>query len=247
MDDITEFYHKARTDQTISRIALCARGKFFCTGMDLGKGSTVVGQDGPSNGKDAVYDRLVRLLSAIDTAPQVTVACVQGAAYGGGVGLAFACDVRIAVQTATVTLSEVRLGLCPATISPYVVREWGPAYSREAMLSGRQITMAELHGRGVVAKVANDEGGLECMLDDYLSELRFSAPRASEMCKELIRLNSSNQDQDMQQREIGQLFREMMRAGSESTIGVKKLQEDRKPVDWDALRMTKLDPPKSKL
>lgn len=246
MDDLTSFFHKSRTDQSITRIVLCARGKFFCTGMDLGRG-TVVGQEGSSNDKDGVYDRLVRLLSAIDTAPQVTIACIHGAAYGGGVGLAFACDIRIAAKPAFVTLSEVRLGLCPATISPYVVREWGPAFAREAMLSARKITMAELYKRGVIARLAENEIELEKLLDDCLDELRYSAPRASEMSKELVRINSSNRDGNTQQTEIKSLFREMMQAGSESTIGVKKLQEDRKPVDWDALRLSAAHAPKAKL
>jgi len=247
MNDLTNFFHTSRKDQSISRIALCARGKFFCTGMDLGKGSTVVGQEGPSNDKDGVYDRLVRLLSAIGTAPQVTIACIQGAAYGGGVGLAFACDIRVAVSPAFVTLSEVRLGLCPATISPYVVREWGPAFAREAMLSTRKITMTELYERAAIARLAQNEVELEKLLDDYLDELRYSAPRASEMSKELVRINSSNRDENTQQTEIKNLFREMMQAGSESTIGVKKLQEDRKPVDWDALRLSAVQAPKAKL
>ncbi|KAI9869840.1 MAG: Enoyl-CoA hydratase actt6, partial [Watsoniomyces obsoletus] len=83
--------------------------------MDLGKGTSPVAQGKAES--DAQYERLTRLFKLIEELPQVTIACINGPALGGGVGLAFSCDVRIAAENATMTLSEAKFGLCPATIS----------------------------------------------------------------------------------------------------------------------------------
>ena len=157
--NLTDLFLQAAGDDSINRIVISAEGKLFCTGMDLGQGTSPVAQSKAAS--DSQYHRLVGLFEAIDNAPQVTIACISGPAFGGGVGLAFACDIRIGVKSATANLSEARLGLCPATISKYVIREWGFAFTREAMLSARAISLAELKALGCIAMVVDNREQLE--------------------------------------------------------------------------------------
>jgi hydroxymethylglutaryl-CoA lyase len=205
--------------------------------MDLGKGTSPVAQTKEIS--DAQYERLARLFEAIDNAPQVTVAAINGPAYGGGVGLAFACDIRIAVKSATVTLSEAKLGLCPATISKYIIREWGLAFTREAMLSARPIMMTELRSLGLIAEVVDEPAQLSAELDQYLSRLKIAGPEASSMCKQLIRLGWAHAGSDEQERGIKQLFDKMMRSDGEAAIGLKAFQTTRKPLDWDEITIAR--------
>lgn len=228
IDELTTFFDEAAHDETITRIVLTGGGKFFCTGMDLAKDSTAVGSD-DLNAKQ--YTSLSRLFKAIDEAPQVTIAAINGPAFGGGIGLAFACDIRISVST-DVTLSEVKLGLAPATISPYVIREWGAAFAREAMLSGRRISMTELQNRGVVAAVATNQQQLAEMVDNYLVQLKSSSSTGSKLSKELVRLSIAGGE--TQVKGVKKVFEEMMKPGAQGDIGVKHFQKTKKYMDWDA-------------
>lgn len=238
--ELTELFHAAaRPDQfptRTARIVITAEGKFFCAGMDLGRGTSPVAQS--QEASDAQYARLVGLFDAIDAAPQVTVAAINGPAFGGGVGLAFACDVRVAAKTAAVTLSEVKLGLCPATISKYVVREWGFAFTREAMLSARPISMGELHARGLVARLVDTPADLAAEVDRYLTQLKIAGPKASSMSKELVRLGWAHAGSARQAEGIKKLFDEMMRADGEAAVGLKAFQTTKKPLDWDQMALS---------
>ena len=235
ISEITNFLESAATDPTISRIAICANGKYFCTGIDLGKKSSPMGQGGPPS--DEQYERLTRLFAAIEDAPQVTIACVQGPAFGGGVGLAFACDIRVFTELATMTLSEVRLGLCPATISINIVREWGPSFAREAMLSARPVKASELFRLGLVSHLVEETDALALsdVLDQTLARLRFSSPRGSAMSKKLIQLRTqSNESSSEQARGVKVLFDEMMASSSDAAYGLKRHQAGDKNINWDA-------------
>jgi hydroxymethylglutaryl-CoA lyase len=227
---LTQVISKASTDHLTSRIIITANGKFFCTGMDLSKGSTAVGGGGSSS--DAQFEGLTRLFEAIDQCPKVTIAAVNGPAFGGGVGLAFSCDMRIFTRGANVTLSEVKLGLCAATISKYVIRELGAAFSREIMLSARAVTAGELKGLGVISEIAEDQEDLRVKLDELLIRLKIASPNASRMSKELVRLAWAHEGGVVQASGIKTLFRDMMRSDADGAYGVTEFQAKRK-VDWD--------------
>ncbi|KAB2574738.1 Hydroxymethylglutaryl-CoA lyase [Lasiodiplodia theobromae] len=231
LSELTRTFQMAASDPSISRVAIMGNGKFFCTGMDLGKGTTPVSQS--EDESKAQFKRLTELFETIDTCPKVTVACLNGPAFGGGVGLAFACDVRIAARDARVTLSEVKLGLCPATISKYVAREWGPAFTREAMLTGRPISPSELKAVGAIAGVVEEREQLDEALDRYLLRLKTSAPRASTLCKQLVRLSAEDCGGEAQSRGIATAFDEMMGQESEAAFGVREFQAGQRNVDWD--------------
>ena len=236
---LTKLFSGLRDNTSVTRVVLAANGKFFCTGMDLGKESSPVAQKEDS-AANAQYDRLTNLFEAIDRAPQVTIASMSGPAFGGGVGLAFACDIRLAAaDTAAVRLSEARLGLCPATISKYVLREWGPAYTREAMLSARVISAEELKDRGLISGLSSDSQSLGNSVDEYLIRLREIAPRASTMCKELVR--TVQYDSESQAAAIKVLFLKMMRDDGEAAYGLKQFQAGVKNLDWDSRQESGLE------
>ncbi|OAP54999.1 hypothetical protein AYL99_10699 [Fonsecaea erecta] len=237
ISELTDVFRRTRDDRTISRIVITGEGKYFCAGMDLGKGTSPVAQS--SEVSDAQYERLTRLFEVIDQAPQVTIAGINGSAFGGGVGLAFACDIRIAVKPATFTLSEAKLGLCPATISKYVIRECGFAFTREAMLSARPISMEELRSLGMIANVVEEPGQLATELDQYLARLKVAGPEASTMCKELIRLGWLHAGSEQQAKGIKQLFDKMMRPDGEAAIGLRAFQATKKALDWDEIILTR--------
>lgn len=229
--DLTRFFEQAQNDKTITRIIIQGEGKYFCTGMDLAKGSSPVAQSKAES--DAQFERLTRLFELIDNAPQVTIACINGPAFGGGVGLAFSCDIRIAVSSVTVTLSEAKLGLCPATISKYVIREWGIPFTREVMLSTRPVSILELKSLGSVMRVVDDPSDLHGALEDYLSKLKRAGPEASTMCKELVKLAWRDAGGTRQASGIKALFDKMMSSGGEAAIGLKAFQSGQKTLDWD--------------
>ncbi|KAJ0164981.1 putative enoyl-CoA hydratase/isomerase YngF [Colletotrichum tanaceti] len=97
-----------------------------------------------------LYQALTSLLELVDSSPKVTIVCINGPAFGGGIGLVFTCDIRISASSATFTLSEVKLGICPAVITRYVVREWGFGLSRETILTARPVSARELKAMGAI-------------------------------------------------------------------------------------------------
>lgn len=240
IEHLTKVFEDAASNESITRIAIAATGKFFCTGMDLSAGSSPVAKN--ENASDLQLNRLTRLFEAIDRAPQVTVACVQGPAFGGGVGLALACDIRLMVKAASLKLSEVRLGLAPATISKYVVRELGIALAREAMLSARSLSAEELMRLGKVALVIDREEEAPAALDQYLFNLRSCAPNASTLAKDLVKLAWTDGGGERQTVAIEKIFKDMMTPESESAFGLKEFQNRVKEIDWDAYTLSKLTP-----
>ncbi|CAM1501356.1 Fc.00g105180.m01.CDS01 [Cosmosporella sp. VM-42] len=230
ISDIRKGFEYFTNENSISRIAIAAKGKFFCTGMNLSKSDSAVGNGGDAS--KATFEALTQLFQAIDNADKVTIACINGPAFGGGIGLAFVCDIRLCVSSSTFTLSEVKLGLCPAVISQYVIREWGVPLSREAMLMARPVSANELRSAGAISAVCGDVDKLESALESLLVTLRHSSPGGSRMSKELVRLGWAFAGQTEQKDAISKLFLKMMGPGSESAFGVREFQAKRK-ADWD--------------
>lgn len=233
---LTKLLHELSMDKSVFRIIITGEGKYFCTGMDLGSGGSVT--TATADAKNAQFDALTGLFQAIDEMPQVTIAMINGPCFGGGIGLAFSCDIRIATAASSFTLSEAKLGLAPAVISKWVVREWGRPLTREAMLSARPVMAAELHRMGVVTAVTKDVEELCTYVDEYLGRLEVAGPRASTLCKDLVR--ATGNDQDMV---IDRTYSEMMLPSIEAEYGVEQFRAGVRPVDWQRFysrRQTKL-------
>ena len=227
---ITGLFQSLAKDPEVFHIVLEAEGKFFCTGMDLSASGSTASND-PAI-KDEYYHNVEALFSAITNAPQTTIAVVDGLCFGGGVGLAFACDVRLVSSKARFTMTEIKLGLSPATISRHMVRELGISFAREAMLSGRELNPTELRGIGAVHGIANSKDDLDKMATEYLHRLRNCAPHAASDIKELVRLGWTNPGGLEQTRFVKQVFAEMIQPGSEGEYGMAEVPKKDKNIGW---------------
>ncbi|ODQ52395.1 ClpP/crotonase [Saitoella complicata NRRL Y-17804] len=233
---LTEQFNDLAHNSDIHTIVLTsAHPKFFCTGLYLGSSGSVA----TGAAVEKRFAQLKGLFDSVDQCPKTTVALINGACFGGGVGLAFSCDIRIAVKQATFTLSEVKLGLVPATISKCVVREWGPALSREAMITARPVRAAELHERGIIHAIVDDLKAGQQEVNKYLNFLRGGAPRAQSQVKELVRTIAEDTAETYQTK-IKEIYIDMMGPSEEAKLGLDAFRKatkakDKKPVDWVAL------------
>lgn len=155
IEELTATFERLAADKAVRAVLLGANGRSFSAGADLNWMKRTAGYSEAQNLEDA--RRLARMLRVLDGMPQPTVALVQGAAYGGGVGLVACCDIAVAVPEAAFSLSEVRLGLLPAAISPYVVAAIGARQARRYFLTAERFDAAEARRIGLVHEVAPRE------------------------------------------------------------------------------------------
>ncbi|KAK0101861.1 hypothetical protein ONS95_001326 [Cadophora gregata] len=221
---LSRLFKSFSDDDSVFRIILRAEGKYFCTGMDL-KGSSSTEEQ---------FSNLNTLFHTIDACPKTTIAVINGPCFGGGVGLAFVCDIRLATSNTTFTLSEVRLGLCPATISKFVTREWGISYTRSAMLTAREIKASELGKLGVLYAVVENKSELDLAVENLVQSMKFNAPGASKLSKDHVRAAYTHPGGEMQAKVIKKSFDEMMDPGAEHGYARLKFKEGVKRVDWEA-------------
>jgi methylglutaconyl-CoA hydratase len=129
--------------------------------------------------------KLARMLHRLYTLPKVTIACVQGAAMGGGMGLASCCDIVIAEADAVFALSEVKLGLIPATIAPYVLRAIGERQARRYFQTGERFDGKKAQEIGLVHRVAERPEDVEYLLHTVLKDIAANGPQAMAAAKKL--------------------------------------------------------------
>ena len=147
-------------------------------------------------------------------------------------GLAFACDVRLVSPKARWTLSEVKIGVSPAVISKFLVREWGPSIAREGMLSGREITPEELWRIGAVHVITAEGESLASKLDNYLDQLEKAAPRSAAVNKELARRAWLEPGSPDQAALVEKAFHTMMADGGEGQHGIQQFRNKNKSFSW---------------
>ena len=179
--DLTELLAWAAGRPETRLLVLAAEGKHFCAGADLGDMQTMATASDAENIADA--RRIACLLRSLDTFPRPTLALVQGAAYGGAVGLACCCDMVIASPQARFCLSEVRLGLAAAVISPYVLRALGPRQARRYVLTAEVVEAADAVRTGFAHQVADD---LAAARDVWVQQVLAGAPGAQGAAKALL-------------------------------------------------------------
>jgi 1,4-dihydroxy-2-naphthoyl-CoA synthase len=146
--ELTGAFRALADEPGVRAIVLTGNGPAFCAGADLNWMKKMAGYSDDENRADAL--RLAEMLRAIYTCPKPVIARVQGDTYAGGVGLVAACDIVVAVDTANFCLSEAKLGLIPATISPYVIRALGEQASRRYFITAERFSAAEAHRLGLV-------------------------------------------------------------------------------------------------
>lgn len=176
-------FSRLAADATVRHVVIAAVGDSFCAGGDLNWMRESAGFDFEDNVRDAL--RLADMLHALASLPKPTIAQVHGPAYGGGVGLVAACDIALAGETASFTLSEVRLGLIPAVISPYVIAAIGPRAARRYMLTAETIGALEAARLGLVHQVL-PAGVLEGEVRRLIASLAGNGAQAMAEAKRLI-------------------------------------------------------------
>jgi methylglutaconyl-CoA hydratase len=171
-------------DAAVRAVVLLGHGKTFCAGADLNWMKRMAGFGPDENLADAMA--LAKLLKTLADLSKPTIARVHGAAYGGGVGLVACCDIAVATQDATFALSEAKLGLIPATISPYVVEAIGARAARRYFLTAERFDAAEAYRIGLVHDIVIGEI-LDDRINEILGALVVAGPKAQTESKALIR------------------------------------------------------------
>lgn len=170
-------------DQEVRAVVLAGRGRSFCAGGDLGWMRRMAEFSHEENIEDA--GALADMLRVLATMSKPTIARVHGAALAGGTGLVAACDIAVAVPEAKFGTTEVRLGLVPATISPYVIRAIGGRAAQRYFLTGERFDGVEAHRLGLVQELVAAEQ-LDARIGELLDALLAGAPMALKDCKSLI-------------------------------------------------------------
>ncbi len=182
--ELTDAAARLGADQTVRAVVLDAEGKSFCAGGDLEWMREQFGADRQTRIAEA--RRLAMMFKALNDMPKPLVARVHGNAFGGGVGLISVCDVVIAAEGVTFGLTETRLGLIPATISPYVVARIGEGRARPLFMSARLFDVLEARALGLVtAVVAADQ--LDAAIKAEVATYFAAAPGAAGRAKRLAR------------------------------------------------------------
>jgi methylglutaconyl-CoA hydratase len=182
--EIAEAFRSLDARADIRVVVLAARGPAFCAGADLNWMRKMASYSHEENLADA--GQLAAMLSAIYLCRKPVIARVQGDCYAGGMGLAAACDIVVAADSASFCLSEVKLGLIPATISPYVIRAMGQSAARRYFLTAERIPAPEAQRIGLAHVVAPADG-LDAVLAGLQASLLAASPHAVSEAKRLVR------------------------------------------------------------
>lgn len=180
---LTQAFRDLGEQAEVRCIVLAAEGKAFCAGADLGWMRRMADYSRAENLADA--QALAEMLRVIYQCPKPTIARIQGDVYAGGVGLVAACDMAVSVDTAHFCLSEVKIGLIPATISPYVIRAMGPRAAHRYFLTAERFDAGQAQRIGLVHEVVGAEA-LDSAVAGLTSALVSASPAAVRSCKQLL-------------------------------------------------------------
>ncbi len=223
--EFTQAFGELGGREDVRCVVLAAAGQAFCAGADLNWMRRMADYTHAENLADAA--QLAEMLRVIYECPKPTIARIQGDVYAGGVGLVAVCDVAVSVDAANFCLSEVRLGLIPATISPYVIRAMGARAAHRYFLTAERFDAQEAQRIGFVHSVVAADA-LDARVAEITQALVNASPAAVKACKQLL--------QDVAGREIsaGLIHRTVqgiadIRASEEGREGVQSFLQKRKP------------------
>ena len=183
--ELTEALQALEAEDGIRVVILAAAGRSFSAGADLNWMKRMAGYSMDDNRRDALA--LGELMRTLAHLAKPTIARVQGAAYGGGVGLVACCDIAVATQDATFSFSEVKLGLIPAVISPYAIAAIGERAARRYFLTGERFEAAEAWRLGLVHELCRDADDMDEKIGTLVDGLLACGPVAQREAKELVR------------------------------------------------------------
>ena len=214
----------AASDRQLRALVLGGSGKAFCAGADVAWMAKSIAYSQRENLSDA--EDLARMLERLDTLPFPVIGRIHGAALGGGVGLAAICDIAIASEDAVFAVSEVKLGILPAVVAPYVIRKIGISAARELFLTGSRFGAVHAKQIGLVHEIV-PAAELDAAVTRRLAEVMTAGPRAIATAKALIREIAAAHPNDV----IGLTTNTIaaQRVSEEGQEGLRAFLEKRKP------------------
>jgi len=223
--ELTEIFADLEKDDDLRCIVFTGEGKAFCAGADLHWMGRVVNYTAEENYADSLA--LAELMRAMYDCRRPLIGRVNGAAIGGGTGLVAVCDIAIAAESAVLSFSEVKIGLVPACISPFVLKRVGERYGREYFITGKRLSAKEAEACGLVNRAVPDDQ-LDTVVDEYVKALATSGPEAIATAKRMVRDVA-----DMSLDDAGPYTAKMiteLRGTDEGQEGMKAFLERRAPA-----------------
>ena len=242
ISNLTRTFLELEKDETVRAVVLAGAGSAFCAGADLDWMKRMAGYSYEQNLADA--GALAEMLKTLDRLSKPTVARVHGPAFAGGVGLVAACDIAIGSHEAEFCLTEVKLGLSPATISPYVVRAMGERLARRYFLTGEVIDAGEAYRLRLLSDVAPKEE-LDGAVNAILGHLVVGGREAQAKIKDLIRAVAAGPADDAMIADTARRIAEI-RVSAEGREGIASFFEKRKPVWVKQFEAARVKPPRKK-
>ena len=227
MRELTDAFSKLGGDPAVRVIVLAAEGKSFCAGAAINWMKRMVGYSLEENVADSRV--LSKMLRTIRECPKPVIARVHGATYGGGVGLVAACDMAVALTKANFCLSEVKLGILPAVISPFVLEKIGPGAARRYALTAEVFDGAEARSIGLVNECSESAEEMDACIDKLAKSLAANGPNALTHCKRILSDVAGvmwDLVEEITTKKISEL-----RVSPEGQEGLKAFLEKRKP-NW---------------
>lgn len=222
---LSEIFSQLDRDPATRVVVLAGNGPAFCAGADLSWMKRMAGYGREENLRDA--GALAAMLSALDRMSKPTVARVHGAAFAGGTGLVAACDIAIGTPQARFCFSEAKLGLSPATISPYVIRAIGECAARRYFLSAEVFDAGEAYRIGLLSALV-PEADLDKSVEQLLAHLLAGGPQAHARIKELIGAVAGRPIDEALKDDTARRIAEI-RVSPEGREGIASFLEKRKP------------------
>jgi methylglutaconyl-CoA hydratase len=222
--ELTATLHAVAHDDAVRLVVLGGRGPSFCAGADIGLMKASANATFQQNLAEA--ERLGALFATLADLPKPVIARLHGNVLGGGVGLTCACDLAVASDDARFALSEVRLGILPALISPYVIRRLGDRNARELMLTGERLDAAAALRYGLIHHVV-PAAELDARVEERIAALLAGAPRAQGRIKTLLELWADSTWEEYRSG-LPRVLAEV-RSGDEAKEGLGAFFEKRKP------------------
>lgn len=225
--ELTRAFEAISADADVRVVVLGGHGKAFCAGADLNWMRAMSGYSWDQNRDDA--QKLADMLWTLYQCPVPVIGRVHGDCYAGGMGLAAICDVLVASDNVTFCLSEARLGLLPATISPYVMRALGEQASRRYMVTAERFSATRAHELGFVHELCTADA-LDAKVAELVATVVANGPAASRACKRLVRDVAASSLDESFRAETARRIADV-RASEEGREGLQSFLQKRTP-DW---------------
>ncbi len=183
IEEMSHLFDELLKDDDLRVIVLSGQGKSFCAGADLNWMRSVVDQSYEQNLDES--NKLAELFYKVYSFPRPVIGRINGAAIGGGTGFVAVCDIAIAAESAKFSFSEVKIGVVPACIGPYVIKKMGEGKARELFITGERMNAKRAYKVGLVNKVVDDVE-LDAEVDSLVKMILSSGPEAITMAKKLV-------------------------------------------------------------